>query len=169
MRHDFSWTVDVKGDVTQVALKGDITELADFSGLLPKLSGDLVLDLADVQRINSCGLREWLSFVRALERTVKHFSLERCSVPVVAQLNMISAFQGGGDVRSVYAPYFCVNCNEEHHRLITVDESAPTQLSLPFPCPKCGASMEFDDLPDHFLSFLARVGHSTLTGPTQMS
>jgi anti-anti-sigma regulatory factor len=156
MRQDFSWTVDVKGGITQVALKGDITERADFSRLLPELSEDLILDLADVQRINSCGLREWLSFVRALEGSGKRFALERCSVPVVAQLNMISAFPGGGSVRSVYAPYFCPQCNEEHQRLITADDSAPAQLSSDFPCPTCGSQLEFDDLPDHFLSFLER-------------
>lgn len=162
MRRDFSWTLSTNQDSAHVALAGELTEMTDFKPLLAELSGDLVLDLAAVRRINSCGLREWLGFIKALRDSGKRFVLERCSVPVVAQLNMISSFVGGADVRSVYAPYYCMRCDAEHQRLIITDQTAAEQLRVPFPCPQCGVPMELDDLPDHFLSFMKRTGPRSL-------
>ncbi len=154
MPYDFSWTVDSKQGVTTVALSGEFTENSDFSRLLPEIPPDVVLDLSGVRRINSCGVRGWLSFVKALNESGKRFTLERCSVPVVLQLNMISVFRGGAHIHSVFAPYYCANCQQEFQRLITADESALEQLQSPYPCPQCGSPLEFDDLPEHFLAFL---------------
>lgn len=161
MRRDFTWTLSTDQGISQVALSGELTEMADFAPLLAELTGDLVLDLAAVRRINSCGLREWLSFIKALRDAGRRFVLERCSVQVVAQLNMISSFLGGANVRSVYAPYYCMRCDGSHQRLIITDETAAEQLRVPFPCPTCGVPMELDDLPDHFLSFMKRTGRSS--------
>ena len=52
----------------RVQLVGEISENCDFAQLLGECgSTDVILDLAEVRRINSCGVREWINFVRALD------------------------------------------------------------------------------------------------------
>src|SRR5688572_23269192 len=91
---------------SRVVLSGEITEDADFSPLLLPTK-KLVIDLSQVTRINSSGLREWIEFVRSSNRAEVQLVLERCAPIVVTQLNMIWNFAGkDGQVRSVYAPYY---------------------------------------------------------------
>ncbi len=154
MQGSLSWQLDQENGKTRVALGGDITEDSDFASLLSQLAtASVVIDLGDVRRINSCGVREWINFVNALDHRATTFELERCSVPIVNQLNMISNFRGKGTVRSVYAPYFCTSCDQERTRLIDLASSGEVHLDESMPCPTCGSDMEFDDLPERFLSF----------------
>jgi eukaryotic-like serine/threonine-protein kinase len=147
-----SLKLNKQGDTTLASLAGDITEESDFSTIVNCGTPKVVLDLADIRRINSTGVREWIKFVTSLAKSGKIFRLERCSVAIVHQLNMISNFRGGGEVRSVLAPYYCPEC--DHNHLHLVDVSAPTaKIEATLPCPSCGADMEFDELPDSYLSF----------------
>jgi hypothetical protein len=54
-------------------------------------------------------------------------------------------------VKSVLAPYFCTQCAAAHVQLL--DLSRPVSLDTKVPCPSCGNPMQFDDLPDIYLSF----------------
>jgi hypothetical protein len=98
--------------------------------------------------------REWVDFVSAARARGIGLELDRCSVPVVHQLNLNSAFGGQCAVRSAFAPYFCTRCNAEHAELISLaTQGARPRLAESLPCPTCGGAMEFDDLPDRYLSF----------------
>jgi len=154
MPSSLTWTIDKANGRTLVALNGEFTEASDFASLLPQLASPVTLDLSGVRRINSAGVREWVNFAAALRKQANDVVLERCSVPVVHQMNMIANFRGDSPVRSIYAPYFCTSCNREHAELVELSQNVSLADSLP--CPKCGATMEFDDLPDQFLSFHER-------------
>lgn len=137
----------------RIVLQGEITEDADFSPLLGVQAPRLVIDLSQITRINSSGLREWIEFARACNKAGAQLVLERCAPIVVTQLNMIWNFAGkDGQVRSVYAPYYCSRCDLEHQELI--DFSGGT-ASLPssLPCPKCGAPLDFEDVQEVYLHF----------------
>lgn len=137
-----------------VFVDGSITEEADFRPLVNLPSdGVLRLDLGDVEQINSCGTREWIHFVTRLSRAGRAFELVRCSPAIVRQLNMISNFRGAGQVRSVLLPYFCADCG--HQDAVLLDLPVPSRDVIPDlrPCTACGATAEFDDLPDSYLSF----------------
>ena len=54
---------DDGGGTARVALVGDINESATLSPLVELPQSNLVIDLAGVSRINSCGVREWIAFV----------------------------------------------------------------------------------------------------------
>jgi|SRR3954451_4237528 hypothetical protein len=154
-----SCEVQVEDKGLRAVLAGEITESSDFGALLPRLAGRVVLDLSGIKRINSRGVREWVDFVRAAAGQGITLELDRCSVPVVHQLNLNAAFGGQCAVRSVYAPYFCPVCNAEHAQLVTLVSADPTspaprpRIVESIPCPTCAAPMEFDDLPDRYLSF----------------
>src|SRR5688572_8525470 len=94
------FSVEEQSDATRVILSGDISEETDFEPIL-QIAGPIVLDLAGISRINSCGVREWINFVVHLRQGGRELILERCAPVVVTQLNTIYNFTGGGQVRSV--------------------------------------------------------------------
>jgi anti-anti-sigma regulatory factor len=144
------FSVEEQSDATRVILSGDISEETDFEPIL-QIAGPIVLDLAGISRINSCGVREWINFVVHLRQGGRQLILERCAPVVVTQLNTIYNFTGGGQVRSVLGPYYCPACDREEYHLIdlTASETVPDQI----PCPDCEAGMEFEDLQDQYLAF----------------
>ena len=154
MDRTLTWTIDRTNGNSRVVLSGELTENANLSDLAAQLSGATSLDLAGITRINSPGVREWITFVNGLTARELRFDLERCSVPFVNQLNMISNFKGRGDVRSVFAPYYCPACSTDATRLIDLSQGPRAQIDAPLPCPRCKEPMEFDDMPDAFLSFV---------------
>jgi hypothetical protein len=152
---------------TLVEFHGEIDENADFTELRRRLRGSLIFNLAEVRRINSCGVREWVNFVRDLsqpqpgvESGVTELVFTHCSPAIVTQLNMIYNFRGQAKVRSFLAPYVCLACDREEDKLLDVQAHfggvgpARSRRAPEFKCESCGGVMEFDDLPERYLSFL---------------
>ena len=153
----FSWKVEARnGDSLRVALRGEIDENADFSELRAHLRGNVELSLEGITRINSCGVREWVNFVRGLDK-VRTLWFARCSPPVVLQLNTIFNFRGRAHVMSFMAPYVCESCHADEYKLLDVSQHFPDRRAhVPgFLCRRCGGVMMLDELPERYLSFLA--------------
>lgn len=157
-----TWTIDKENDVTTVSFFGEIDENADLSPLGRILEGKVVFHLENIRRINSCGVREWVNFIRELP-AISELIFIHCSPATVTQLNMIYNFRGAAHIKSIYAPYICEYCDIEEEKLIDIDSQFPDKdgkISARLPeynCPKCNEPMEFDDLPDRYLSFLVDV------------
>jgi DNA-directed RNA polymerase subunit RPC12/RpoP len=152
-----SWRIKERAGFTNVEFFGEIDENADFAELKQRLRGQVVFHLGEIKRINSCGVREWVNFVRDLPQ-VSELTFTHCSSAIVTQLNMISNFRGPAKVRSFFAPYVCEKCNREEDKLLDVRTHFPTHDlgKLPeFKCEKCSSVMEFDDIPERYLAFLA--------------
>ena len=150
------WTLsEGETGATVVEFAGEINENAELAPLKMQLRGDVVFRLDGITRINSCGVREWVRFVRDLPQVDK-LRFSHCSPAIVNQLNTIYNFRGGARVRSLMAPYVCERCGIEEYKLIELDEriSDPARLVPSFNCPRCQSPMEFDDLPERYLSFL---------------
>jgi anti-anti-sigma regulatory factor len=153
-----SWRIKDRPGHTLVQLQGEIDENADFSELRRRLRGAVVLELGEVRRINSCGVREWVNFVRELGATkeVTDVVFTHCSPAIVTQLNMIYNFRGQARVRSFLAPYVCQECDHETEKLLDVQTHFPGRTRVPpdFTCEKCAGRLELDDVPERYLSFL---------------
>jgi hypothetical protein len=150
-----SWQVEADaGERLRVQLRGEINENADFTELGRQLRGDVTLFLDGITRINSCGVREWVNFVRELQ--VDSLVFARCSPPVVNQLNAIYNFRGVAQVESFLAPYVCETCHVDEYKLLqTADHFPDDALHVPaFRCARCGGIMTFDELPERYLAFL---------------
>lgn len=149
------WAIEEDAGGAVVHFSGEIDENADFDLLKVTLLGPVVFDLGGITRINSCGVREWVNFVRDLP-AVTRLEYTRCSPAIVNQLNTIYNFRGPARVRSLLAPYVCERCGVEEHKLIEIDERFPlASMMVPaFACAGCGGPMEFDELPERYLSFL---------------
>jgi hypothetical protein len=148
-----SWRIKERPGLTTVDFVGEIDENADFAELRRRLRGAVAFQLGEVRRINSCGVREWVNFVRDLPH-VTDLSFSHCSPAIVTQLNMIYNFRGNARIRSFYAPYVCEQCGQEEEKLVDVPTHGRQEIPV-FACSQCGATMEFDDLPERYLSFLA--------------
>ena len=151
-----TWRIKERPGFTTVTFVGEIDENADFAELRRKLKGHVEFNLGEVRRINSCGVREWVNFVRDLPQ-VNELTFTHCSPAIVTQMNMIYNFRGRAKVRSFLAPYVCESCNHEQEQLLDVQTHFRTKdfRQMPdFKCEKCASAMEFDDLPERYLSFL---------------
>jgi hypothetical protein len=117
-----------------------------------------VIDLAEVERINSCGVRDWVNWLGRVEAKPAKVVLVECSPPIVAQINLVTNFVGGGTIKSFYAPYFCAECNQEKVLLVDVADVAGARTGEVDPptcrCDDCDLVMDFDDLPDSYFAFL---------------
>jgi eukaryotic-like serine/threonine-protein kinase len=137
-------------------LSGEITEENDLQSMIDKSQGlhVLDLDLGGVVRINSIGVRDWVKFALALQSSGRTLVLQKCSVPIVQQLNAIAGFKGNGIVASVFAPYYCRHCDTQSRRLIELSNTqALPDLEAAMNCPDCGKLMEFDDIAQSYLGF----------------
>lgn len=152
------------GDPRVIRISGRITEGFKGDAASQLLRGRVILDLGDVQRITSFGVREWLAmFAGAVE--LQACFMARCSESVVNQLTLIRKFDGGSQVLSFFAPYLCDACNKPFERLFDRDldadeirNAAPESVK----CPRCDGPGRFDDDPRSYFAFFAAHEHSAL-------
>lgn len=134
---------------TVVMLTGIIDEDAKFEALL-QYRVPLIFNFRGVSAINSCGVRNWVNFIKTIaDRQVYYVE---CPPLVVKQMNMIPSFVGHAQVFSVHVPYVCDNCDHEKLILLTSDQFKNAAQTLK--CEKCGQTeMEFDGHPQQYFAF----------------
>ena len=143
-------TFDVRkeADILVVRLAGRMTETFKGAALAKQLEGHVLLDLGDVERVTSFGVREWLQMVQEAEPRVKRLYLARCAEPIVNQMSMIRRFSGDGQIVSFHAPYACEACSTQFERLVDCEHDAEAITRGVAPaasCPRCGGVGAFDD------------------------
>jgi anti-anti-sigma regulatory factor len=156
MSQKFQATVHQREDVTFVKLAGVIDEDNELSDLAEKIgAGTCVIDLSEVERINSCGVRDWVNWLGRIEVADTDVVLVECSPAIVAQINLVNNFTGSGAVKSFYVPYFCPECDEEKVLLCEAADMGPPPHEPPTcRCDECDLVMDFDDMPDSYFAFL---------------
>ena len=128
MSQKFQASVQHRGDVSYVKLGGVIDEDNELADLVDKIpTGTAVIDLGEIERINSCGVRDWVNWLSKLENNGTRSVLVECSPAIVAQINLVNNFTGNGVVKSFYVPYFCPECDEEKVLKAWIDESYRAQ------------------------------------------
>jgi anti-anti-sigma regulatory factor len=136
-------------------LKGVINEEADLSFMADIPAGEVIINSSEVERINSCGVREWITALKGVTSDAK-ISYTECSPAFLDQINMISNFIGNGEVVSMYIPYLCESCDTKKDVLIKLSEClVDDELELPEEeCVECSDPMELGDDPEQLFSFL---------------
>lgn len=137
---------------------GAIEETVDFSETIGETGPKLKVVTKLVTRINSLGVKSWVRYFDQLNRSGIEVVFSQCSPAIVAQLNLISNFNCGGAVESIYVPYVCQSCNAELVALFTTDALRKTQFRIPsLTCTKCQSTRTvFDDIPEEYFSFMMR-------------
>ncbi|HEU5057238.1 MAG TPA: STAS domain-containing protein [Kofleriaceae bacterium] len=146
-----------RDDLSFVKLAGVIDEDNELTELTDKIhGGTVVIDLREVERINSCGVRDWVNWLGRVEGKNIEIVLVECSPAIVAQINLVNNFTGNGVVKSFYVPYFCPECDEEKVLLCETADMGPPPHEAPIcRCDECDLVMDFDDMPDSYFAFLA--------------
>lgn len=161
-------TVQNSNDQCMVQLAGILDEDNKLAELVGKVSaGRAVINLAGLERINSCGTRDWVNWIARLEEKGIQPVFVSCSPAIVAQLNLVKNFAGHGVVKSFQVPYHCTECDEEKLLLVDVSELGPAPHEPPVcRCDDCESLMTFDDLAEAYFGFVphAQVALERLGG-----
>lgn len=156
----FAATLTQEGDWHRLTFKGSITEeakaelmrLATATGAGAKV----LLDLAHVTFINSCGIRDWSFFLKAL-REGREVVFDRVTDEIVQTMNMVLNFHSRLPVRSLFRAYTCGNCGDESnlHLALGKDYQMGVLPEVPEPpCVKCGSAAEPLESDEEFFQFL---------------
>ena len=157
MSQKFRANIQQRDNICFVKLFGVIDEDNELAELGDKIgAGTTVIDLGEVERINSCGVRDWVNWLSSIENKGASIVMVECSPSIVAQINLVNNFTGNGMVKSFFIPYFCPECDEEKVLLSEVSDMGEPPYEPPVcRCDDCELVMDFDDMPDSYFAFLA--------------
>ncbi len=160
---DMRWTADAAS--RRFALVGMVSngnELTPMVAAVPA-SATITLDLGGLRSFTSSGVQAWLIFLHALRDKGCRLTFERLSPAVVKQTMAIYDFLAGGVVRSLLAPYVCPSCDDEAEEELVVAKGGTQPTVASSRRCKCGADMEFDDLPQPYTELLREAAeHAAL-------
>ena len=96
----------VEGSKVVFQFNGHIDEDAQFTSLDFGGASEVKIDLEKVSAINSCGIREWIKWIRTAPGTSK-ITYANCPKIIVDQINMVAGFlPENATVESFYVPYY---------------------------------------------------------------
>ncbi len=134
-------------------LKGVINEFAKFNQLFKFKGPEMVLNLKEVRRINSTGVRELINAIERVDRSIEMI-FEECPPIVVYQMAMIPNFTLRVQVKSVYAPYYCPECDHQEEILIEMEDFSLEKGLPTATCKSCGNELDFDDDEESYFYFM---------------
>lgn len=135
-------------------LKGQVTEDFDQEKILiPDGFERYIVDVKLVDMLNSCGIREWISFVKRFEeKKIVYINVPRV---FITQMNTVAGFlTTNSTVHNFYAPYYCEEEDKEYQ--ILVKSSDIKGLSAPVGHSPEGKELEFDAVESQYFRFLKR-------------
>ncbi len=129
-----------------VTISGKIDERFDPVAVLADDAAKIVLDLGGVRSISSLGVRAFAEFINAPSQEVV---LIHISPAVASQLAMIpNLIPPTARVESATLPFVCPACAAESAHSVPFKVDA---LVAHAPTCTCGAKMELDGMPEHYL------------------
>ena len=144
-----TFTVDEK-DPKKIFLKGSINEDASPEQVFEKLHGDLVINLEQIERVNSIGIHKWIMAISAFTKSRK-IIFEGLPYSLAVQARAVLNLFGTAKVVSIMSPYYCEKCEMHHLVMVTYSALKASLNHVPIAkCPKCLGEMEFDELPGYF-------------------
>lgn len=147
------------GEEVTVKLQGHIDEDAQFASLGLDGAKKVVLDLDSVTAINSCGIREWIKWIRTAPSGAV-VVYKKCPKVIVDQINMVSGFlPDNGKVESFYVPYYSDETGNE--KMVLFSEGAEFKQGDLFPPDavkddETGEEMEMDVIEAKYFKFLKK-------------
>lgn len=157
------------GETALISVSGLVDERFAGFGKLAQNITTVVVDVSQMSRLTSFGVRQWIKANEALAITIPRVFLLGCPTFFVDQLNMVLNFGGNAQVLTVVAPYTCLSCGLESGELIDVlaNRAALAKGGVPEqPCSRCGDKLEFDETPESYFSFVAKYGATSMSAET---
>ena len=101
-----------EGNFLTLFMSGNLDETTNLSA--PDLSGikRLVLDVGQIEGVNSIGIRSWIDWMKDVARPGLEIEFVDVQPSFVFQFNMVVGFfPKNASIRSVYVPLFCDKCD----------------------------------------------------------
>lgn len=156
MERKFIPTLTAGNGYTYLKLQGILDEDNLLVNLLSQIQGRLLLvELSGIDRINSCGVRDWVNWLNQIQALGVQVILLKCSPPVVNQANMVANFAADAFIHSFYAPYSHPDTGEEQAVLLFTED---LRQSRPVQPPRIysddGQELEFEEFPESYFAFI---------------
>ncbi|CAN5756223.1 hypothetical protein BH11MYX2_BH11MYX2_03090 [soil metagenome] len=140
-----------------LSMHGTLNEEFDAKKMADSVkTKNVVIAMADVRRVASFGMAEWMEFLRRLaDRDVY---IVECSTYAVSQLNLVSGLLGQSKLVSFYSAYRCSGCNTESNSLFLVPRDRGIIRELPgseYECRNCGGAARLEEYPAAFFDTIA--------------
>lgn len=156
-KNSLRYQFDTASKPIRVALAGAIDENADLAGLFDRVVGDTVINMRDVERVNSMGVHSWVPLVNKVS-TRHQLVIEELSYALVQSANAVANMFGSAVLQSCIAPYYCARCKQNMNVTVSADEVAASPDSVPAKqCARCHSALDFDELDGYFSFFKART------------
>jgi hypothetical protein len=137
----------------RVTLAGALDESADLAGLFGRIDRDCIINLRDVERINSMGVHNWIVYMTRATGRIR-IVVDEISYGLVQNAIAVANLFGSADVRSCMAPYACARCDS--HVMVSVKRDEVVAAGgepPPKQCTRCGSAMDFDEIDGYFSFF----------------
>src|SRR5690606_9999871 len=132
----------VHGSVTYFRIIGTVGSMFRARPFLVGAEGEVVLDLAEVDRFDPLGQREWKRLLKSLAGQVPSVTLVDVTDSFLANAGDSLAIARNIATASVLVPYYCLDCGKitsESHSLVNV--TWPLQLPDQI-CSVCGGTTQ---------------------------
>lgn len=156
-----NFSIKSEKDTTIVYLIGAINEFSQSSldELVERCKGlkKLEINLAGINMVNSCGFRIWVYFIAPFAKG-RDVIFDKAPSIIINQINYSAHFYEGCKVKDFYGSLQCPKCGYEASHLFDGYDTYDKALSIleEINCEKCGVSMELEEDPEIFFSFLAK-------------
>ena len=122
------------------------------------VSGDCIFNLKKVEYVNSIGMKEWIGFMEDFSSGRK-IIFEECSPSIINQINIIPEFTNYAKVTSFYSVFVCEECQFQMDHLFetSLGYTQIMEQSEKMVCRTCGNTMELDEYPKSYYSFLEHI------------
>lgn len=148
------FTITKKENTYYIA--GRLDENAKFA-TLPTDSTQLRISFKDLTRINSLGIKKWVTYISKLSAQL---TFTHCPSFIIEQMIMLPEFRAGATIESFYLPFFCQGCNRESNQLVDISvvndniENSLATYTAKLHCDRCRGPLEFDDDAETFTKIL---------------
>jgi anti-anti-sigma regulatory factor len=148
------------GETLKLSFVGSIDEDATLESIALGKAKRIEINLEKVASINSCGIREWIKWVKTAPAGAS-ITLISCPKIIVDQINMVSGFlPDTATVESFYVPYFCdANDNEKMVLFRKGTEFDKTGVKVPASVKdeESGQEMEIDVIESKYFKFISSM------------
>ena len=166
MSKDMKTNFELKIDQNKlvVELKGEINAQTDFPQLTKGGAKELVIDLAGIGYMNSGGVKNWMSWIAAVNNAFRGTAITFVNLPSVSarQAAQIKDFlPNGANIQSFIVPYYCnscmINAKVLYKKGVNWDSSWEPEEKIRkityTKCPTCGTMIEIDAVPEHYKNY----------------
>ena len=147
---------ELANNILKVSLSGVIDEKSNFATTIGPIHHSLIVDCKNVLRINSMGVKSWITYFSQLTAKGNRVALSNCPPCLVDQLSLIENFHSNCEIYSVMVPYECSGCNSEFLAPYPTKDLKANGMTVPeLKCAKCNAKASFSDIEEEYFAFMA--------------